>query len=198
MASNRRFTRTIRPVVSIITTLVIAVILGMVLGFNMMARGIGDVGDFSGNATRGSGFLGEMARQGEIMDAAMSDTYDPPGDGELSERQVETYIRVMEKAGAIQAEYAEKMEKLSKEMEDKEDASLADIGKMYSGLSGAMSANNAAMEIVKGSDGNWAEHVWVEDQLRTAKYQQDLNDAVKHNYALYQRFKEKLDEVGVF
>jgi hypothetical protein len=132
------------------------------------------------------------------MDAAMSDTYDPPSDGELSDRQVETYIRVMEKAGAIQAEYAEKMEKMSEEMENKEDASLADIGKMYSGLSGAMNANNAAMEIVKGSDGNWAEHIWVEDQLRTAKYQQDLNDAVKHNYALYQRFEEKLDEVGNF
>lgn len=190
--------RVIHFVVSIIATIIIAAILGMVLGVNMMARGIGDVADFSGDMTRGSGFLGEMTRQGEIMEAAMSDTYDPPGDGELSDKQVETYIRVMEKAGAMRAEYAKKMEKMAKEMEDKENASLADIGKLYSGLSGAMGANNAAMEIVKGSGGNWAEHVWVADQLRTAKYQQDINDAVKHNYALYQRYEEKLDEIGMF
>jgi hypothetical protein len=50
------------------------------------------------------------------------------------------------------------------------------------------------MEVVKTGDGNWAEHQWVRDALRTAWIQKDLNEAVAHNYALYQQHEDELGE----
>ena len=40
---------------------------------------------------RSPGFIGELQRQGELMEEASSDVFDPPADGELTEDQVETY-----------------------------------------------------------------------------------------------------------
>ena len=48
------------------------------------------------------------------------------------------------------------------------------------------------MEVVKSAGGNWAEHMWVQESLRTAWIQKDINDTVSHNYELYQEFEEEL------
>ena len=57
-----------------------------------------------------------------------------------------------------------------------------------------MSVNNAEMEIVKTGGGNWAEHVWVKEQLRVAKIQRgDGSEALAHNYELYQEYQQELD-----
>ena len=66
------------------------------------------------------------------------------------------------------------------------------------GVGGAISSGNAAMEIVKTSGGNWAEHVWVEEQLRVARFQPDANDAAARNRELYDEFAASLGEVSAF
>ena len=80
-------------------------------------------------------------------------------------------------------------------MKDKKDFSFSDIGKLTSGLGSAMSLANAEMEVVKSAGANWAEHQWVKDQLHVAKIQKDLNDTVKHNYALYQKYEKRLESL---
>jgi len=183
--------RVIHFVVSIIATFVLVMILGMVLGVRSM---VGDVvtGGQSGPApaARSAGVLGGMERQAEIYEQASRDVYDPPGDGQLQRRQVEEYLRVMKATRAMQTEQTQRMETLANEMEDKEEASLADIAKIYQGFGSAITAGNAAMEVVKTSGGNWAEHVWVEEQLRLAKYQPDLNEATQVNSEFLNDFAE--------
>jgi len=50
------------------------------------------------------------------------------------------------------------------------------------------------MEVVKSSGGNWAEHEWVKQQLRVARIQQgEGSDAIAHNYSLYKKYQEELD-----
>ena len=51
----------------------------------------------------------------------------------------------------------------------------------------------AEMEVVKEEGGNWAEHGWVAQTLMTASRQKNTNDAVAHNYALYQKYADQLD-----
>ena len=83
-------------------------------------------------------------------------------------------------------------------MEAKKEAgetpSAADMSKMFGGIGKAMNANNAEMEVVKTGGGNWAEHIWVKEQLHIAKIQMgDGSDAIAHNYKLFQEYKEKLE-----
>jgi hypothetical protein len=99
----------------------------------------------------------------------------------------------------VQAEYAENLDKVAKDMKAKEEAgeafSLADVGKAISGAGSLMGANNAEMEVVKSGGGNWAEHEWVKQQLRTARIQQgDGDEAIAHNYKLYQQFEAQLKD----
>jgi hypothetical protein len=194
--------RAIHFVVSLVVVLICNLVVGYVLGFG------GAANQYRGSAysttetatgrTASSGMMGEAVRQAELMDAASADRYDPPSDGELDEDQVEEYVSVMRKTRALQAQYADKMEKLAAEMKDKEEAgkspTMADLGKMYSGAGGLISANNAEMEVVKSGGGNWAEHEWVKQQLRIAQIQQgDGSDANAHNYELYQKYEEELE-----
>ena len=95
-------------------------------------------------------------------------------------------------------EYAEKTQKFAEELKAKEKAgetlTAADLSQMYSGIGGVMSANNAEMEIVKTGQGNWAEHLWIKEQLRIAKIQQgDGSDAIAHNYKLFNEYEESLE-----
>ena len=50
------------------------------------------------------------------------------------------------------------------------------------------------MEVVKSGGGNWAEHTWVANQLETARVQQDLNEAVSHNYQLFLRYQAEIEQ----
>jgi len=196
-----------KRVVHFVVSLVAVIIINMIIGVTL---GLGNAGNqyrSSGNSvqsnsvgkTASSGVVGEAVRQAELMDAAGADRYDPPADGELDEDQVEDYVAVLRKTQAIHAEYAEKMDKLAAEIKAKEAAgetpSLSDFGKMYSGAGGIMSANNAEMEVVKSGGGNWAEHEWVKQQLRTAHIQQgEGSDANTQNYKLYKKYEDELND----
>lgn len=187
-------------IVSLVCVLVVNLIIGTVLGLGAMNRGAtaGDFGRAGDDApVFGSGMLGEMERQGRLMEAAQSDSYDPPSDGKLSEDQVEAYAAVIRKTRELQGEYAAQMEKLGEELEAKEKAGTltpADMARAYGGAGSAMGANNAEMEIVKTGGGNWAEHVWVREQLRTARMQRgEGSEALAHNYALYEEHKDAIE-----
>jgi hypothetical protein len=182
---------------TIILYIVVMIILSAVLGIGRMSSPGLDMADRDEPVAL-PGFLGEMARQGELMEQANSQTYEPPEDGRLERSQVEFYLQVMKKAREMQQDYAAEMERVAKEMEGKEDVSLADLGKLYGGATRAAGAMNAPMEVVQALGGNWREHVWVEQQLRAAKYQKDTTDAVSDNYALYERYKEQLDSLNAF
>ncbi len=194
--------RTIHLVVSIVVIIIANAIVGTILGRGAIGSDLRTGGILrDGSVSRpvaGSGMIGEMARQGHLVEAASADIYDPPRDGKLDEEQVEDYIAVLRKTRVLHDDYARKMEKLAADIKAKEDAgesaSPADLARMYSSVGTAVSANNAEMEVVKTGGGNWAEHQWIRQQLRVARIQQgDGTDANAHNYKLYERHKEDLE-----
>jgi hypothetical protein len=195
--------RTVHFVVSLVAIIVASMILGAVLGRGAMDSGIRTGGftssDGASRSTTGSGMLGEMERQSRLMEQAQADVYDPPGDGKLDEDQVEKYISVLQKTRSLHEEQAEQMKKLEAEMKARqeagEDASPADLAKIYAGIGTAVSANNAEMEVVKTGGGNWAEHIWVKEQLRIAHVQQgDGSESIEHNYELYKKYESSLED----
>lgn len=187
-------------VLSLLAVFIIQVVLGLMIARDTMRQM--DAGDFSKRSDSSSGFgsgmFGDLQRQGQLMDAASADVYDPPEDGELSQDQVEAYVQVLKKTRALQEEYSRDVESIAAEIEAKEKAgesmSVSDLQRLYSGAGTAIGLNNAEMEIVKTGGGNWAEHVWVKEQLRAAKiHQGEGSDALEHNYELYQEFQEELE-----
>lgn len=194
--------RVVHFVASLVVILILNFIVGSIVGVGAMGdavqRGSFSKDDSTSRSVIGSGMVGEIERQGRLMEAADADVYDPPSDGELTKAQVEKYIKVLKKTRAVHEDYAEKVQKFSEEMQAKKEAgkkaSASDLRQLYSGVGTAMSANNAEVEVVKTGDGNWAEHVWIKEQLRTARIQQgDGSDAIAHNYELYKQYEEDLD-----
>ena len=194
-------TRLAHFIVSLVVIIILNMIVGAFLGRGMMDSNLPLAGFSPGegaqSVTGNSGFLGELQRQGELMEQAGSDVFDPPEDGKLSEGQVEFYVSVLRKTSALHEQYAADMKRLSEEIEAKkqagEDPSPSDLTKLYSGAGKAMSANNAEMEVVKTAGGNWAEHLWVKQQLRVANVQQgDGPEPIAHNYALYLEYEDQL------
>lgn len=197
--------RTVHFVVSLVVIIIINMVVGLALGGNKMRNEFQSNAytrnDSAGRTTASSGIVGEMARQGDLVDAASADVFEPPADGKLDEEQVENYVSVLRKTHALQAQYTAKIDKMAADMKAKEEAgesaSITDLSKMYASVGSAMSANNAEMEVVKTGGGNWAEHQWVKQQLRVAAIQQgDGSDANAHNYELYQENQEALEEGG--
>ena len=142
---------------------------------------------------RSTGMFGSMERVGKIIEAAEADEYDPPSDGELSKSQVKKYVDVMTKTAELRKSQTKDLKKLSERAEGGEVESLSEI---FSGVGSMMQMTNAEMEVVKTGGGNWAEHLWVKEQLRVAMIQKDINKAVKHNYELYQQFESELRELN--
>ena len=54
--------------------------------------------------------------------------------------------------------------------------------------------STAEMEVVKSAGGNWAEHQWVRSQIEVARIQQDLNEATEHNYNLFLKYQNEIEE----
>lgn len=194
-----------KRLVHFIVSLVIMILLNAILSTFVARSMVGDewasgksfTEQRSASSPRSPGFIGELQRQGELMEEANSDVFDPPSNGKVTEEQVETYVGVLRKTLAVHEKYAEEMKRMSEEMEAKkaagEQPSAADLTKMYGGIGKTMSANNAEMEVVKTAGGNWAEHQWVKKQLRVASIQLgEGSEANAHNYELYLKFQDQL------
>ena len=143
-------------------------------------------------STSGAGMYSGIARQAELMAAAEEDRFDPPSNGRLSEDQVQEFIRVMQRTEELQQDKMARFEDLAERAENNEDVSLSDLGSMMSGVTEVAGLQTSEIEVVKSAGGNWAEHQWVRESLRTAWIQKDINDTVAHNFKLYQKFEEEL------
>ncbi len=187
-------------ILSLITTLVAGLIIGMlfrpVLGPDLSQwetpGTTGGLGERGGDAPAAGGVLGSAVRYGELMEAAEQDHYEPPADGRLSEAQVREFIRVMERSEELSAEKRARLQQLSDNADGKAELSMGDIGEMMAGATEFMGLGSLEIEVVKGGGGNWAEHQWVKEALRSAWIQKDINDAVAHNHALYQKYEDEL------
>jgi hypothetical protein len=190
-------------ILSLVTTFVVMFVIGMllspVLGPDVPewetpgTRGaIGDIGSGGSSAPASGGVLGGAIRYGELMAAAEEDRYQPPADGRLTEAQVREFIRVMKRSEELSGEKEARLKQLSEKAEGEQELSMGDIGEMMAGATEFMGLGTIEIEVVKGGGGNWAEHQWVKNTLRTAWVQKDINDTVAHNYALYQKYESEL------
>jgi len=144
-----------------------------------------------------SSMFGDIGRQLELMENANNDNYTPPDNRKVSQTQIEAFLAILKKTNAYKKTHAESMQvSMEGQIKDKENVSISDLMTMASGMGSAMSAVNAEMEVVKSAGKNWAEHTWIKEQLRIASIHKDLNDAVKHNYALYKKHAEALTLYG--
>jgi len=188
--------------VSVVVLLVIGLIFGVIYSTMFRATattsGLGDAIDEDTQAVfedaldgEGSpGFMAGAERVGNLVEDAQADTYDPPADGQLTEEQVETYIRNMEKTQALVGRLEGKFKQLEDQQQEGKEPSLTDV---FGSIGDIARVATAETEVVKTAGGNWAEHTWVKSTLENAIVQQDLNDAVKHNYELYLEYQEQID-----
>ena len=170
---------------SIVAAIVVNILVSMTLGAAFIPdTRRGATVEPGKNAVSGSVF-GGLERQANYVDAASKDAYQPPEDGKLSDEQMERYVDVMKKTRALQERLGGSLENL----EDKQ-PSLSDV---FSGVGGAMRLSTAEMEVVKTGGWNWAEHLWVKNQLEVARIQRDLNDTTRHNYRLFERYQADIE-----
>ncbi|MDJ0927888.1 MAG: Yip1 family protein [Gammaproteobacteria bacterium] len=186
-------------ILSLVATIAAMFVLSITIGRSLYpSMGGPSFGDISERPMPGSpagtGMLGGMARQAELMGAAQEDSYDPPANGRLSEDQVREFIRVMQRTEELQQEKAARLQELAEKADEDAGISLDELGGMMSGLSEVTGLQTTEIEVVKSAGGNWAEHQWVRESLRTAWIQKDINDAVAHNFGLYQEFEAELSK----
>jgi hypothetical protein len=174
-------------VLSVVAALVLNLLVSFTAG-SIFAPSV-TIGSLDENPSQpvGTAMFSGLERQAELTEAAARDSYDPPANGELTEKQVRNYIDVTAKTQALQERLSESLQG----MEDKE-PSLTDV---MSGVGGALRLSTAEMEVVKSGGGNWAEHQWVKNQLETARIQQDLNPTTEHNYRLFLKYQEEIEQL---
>ena len=184
-------------IVSLVATIVVMVIIGTVVNPLVYGPRAGSpFSSMSGADTSGpppGGMFGDAVRRGALMEDAMKDTYTPPVDGRLTEKQVQAYASVVQRVTKLQEEAAVRMRDLAEKVDKDGEASIKDLGTMMKGANEAGRLATSEMELVKENGGNWAEHGWVAQTLLTASRQKDTNDAVAHNYALYQKYADQLE-----
>ncbi len=178
-------------ILALLSTIVVSFILATVLGLgSITGYQSGMLSDSTRGANNGSPLVfGEMGRQAQIMEQAEADRYDPPANGRISESQMERYLDVMKKTADLNREQAATFRQLEAKKDERGNINLGDLGKLTGSIMGAVTAE---MQVVKTGGGNWAEHMWVKQQLQIARIQKDISDEVKHNYALYQKYAERL------
>jgi hypothetical protein len=192
--------RVVHYIVSLVACIVVFFVLSSVIGGALFGSGAGPgFGGLSGRETprtEGSdgGLFGGLGRQAELIAAADEDRYEPPADGELTERQVEEFIRVMDRVGEAMAARDRRLQEIAERADRDEQVSFRDLGSVMSGVTEIAGLSTVEIEVVKSAGGNWAEHQWVKEALRTAWLQKDINDTVAHNYALYEQHEAQLAE----
>ena len=179
-----------KRVVHFVLSLIAAIVVNMVVAGLLGAMFGPDLEDYLGESTvpaSSGGLFGDFERQASVAEQASQDTYQPPSDGRLTEAQVRAYVRTLERT-------AELRERLGRQLEGL-DEDAASIGDIFSGMKDATRLATAEMEVVKTGGGNWAEHLWVRNQLETARIQQDGSPAIEHNYALFLEYRDRIERL---
>jgi hypothetical protein len=177
--------RTKHFVISIIVALIVNLVIVLTIG-SVFGPASSDFESSAGEDVAGAGAFGGLERQAKITQAAQSDVFEPPEDDKLTEAQVAAYANVMAKTRGLQ-------QRLTRRFDDMEDGSEPSASDVFAGVGDAMRLTTAEMEVVKTGGGNWAEHTWVKNQIETARVQQDISEAVRHNYALFLEYEAQID-----
>jgi len=189
--------RIIHYILSIAATIIIMIVLSFVLGIGGMMGGMGMSGTskMGMSSSSSSGKLSGLpfGQQADLVAATSEDKYDPPKDGKVSEAQAQAYARFMAKTADYRQSQMERLQKIEKEAKDSGNKSPS-LSQISGGLGSVMGMSFAEMEVVHTGGGNWAEHQWIKQQMRTASIQKDINDAVKHNYELYKKYIEPVQK----
>lgn len=194
--------RVVHFVVSLVAILIVNLIIGRAVGMGGMApRGM--MGDFGSDhmerdADNAPGMFGEIGRQADIYNKANESRYEPPSDGEVSEKQAEWMVGNLNKSRKNYEEEMARLKKISDEIQNKDDPSPADLAKMYQGMGSAISLSTIETETVMAGGGNWAEYQWVKSQLRAARLQRgEGSGALEHNFEIYQDIEDELGPEGL-
>jgi hypothetical protein len=179
-------------IAAIIAMVIISTLMRPIIAPTMPAMPSFSESTSDGGSAGVGGFMGEAMRQGELLAAAEEDRYDPPADGKLSENQVREFARVAQRTGEIMDEKSERLRELAERADNDEQLSMSEMSQIMGSATTMMGMNTIELEVVKSAGGNWAEHEWVRNSLRTAYLQKDINEAVAHNYALYQEYEDDL------
>lgn len=186
--------RVLHYVVSLVACFIVMLILAAMLGTGGMMS-MQHAASMPDREPAQTGMFGGVERYARLMEQAEAHRFDPPSDGRISDSQMSRYLEVMHKTAEVREEQSAHVAQLAKKYEDKE-AGAADIADISGGLGSVLGAFSAEMEVVVTGEGNWAEHQWVKEQLRVARVQKDLNEAVKHNYDLYLAHEDELKELS--
>jgi len=186
--------RALHYIASLVATFIVMLILGAVLGAGglMPAQQPVSVSDQQSVQT---GMFGGVERYARLMEQAEQHEYDPPADGRISKAQLAQYLEFMRKTAEVRDEQMAHMERLEEKYENREPG-VADLADLSGSVGSVLGAFSAEMEVVVTGNGNWAEHQWIKEQLRVARIQKDLNEAVNHNYRLYQEHREELEKLS--
>lgn len=184
-------------ILTLIATILVMFLIGMLLR-PLMGPDVSGLGGYSdvqspdGHTSGVGGVMGGAIRQAELLAAAEEDRYSPPPNGKLEEDQVKEYVRVMNRARDITIEKTERMQQLAERADRNERMSLSDMSEMMTSGTQMMGMNTIELEVVKSGGGNWAEHQWVREALRTAYFQRDKDEAAEHNYKLFRKYEDQL------
>jgi len=186
--------RVLHFVASLVSTMVAMLILSAVLGAGFIGAPPDQLSTSQSQPGQ-PGMFGQIERHARLMEQAEQQRYEPPADGRITEAQMQGYMTVMRKTAEIREERRAEMQRLGEKYQDREPGA-ADLVELSGGIGSAIGAFNAEMEVVMTGGDNWAEHQWIKEQLRTARIHKDLNEAVRHNYELYQAHRAELDELS--
>lgn len=193
--------RALHYIVSLVATIVVMVLVGSVVSPILYGPDAGSPFDAvsrmesssspDSSAESSGGMFRDIGRAAAIMEEAEKDTYDPPADGKLTERQMRDYVAVMQAVAAERAKKMEEMEAMAEKVDEDGEVSMKDIGSMM-GMAGMGGMMIIEIEAVRSNGGNWAEHKWVRDSLSQVMMRSSGSEAIEHNYSLYQKYADQL------
>lgn len=188
--------RTLHYIVSVIATIIVMVIIGRIV--NPIIYGP-DLNSPFGTASRidssdgsSGGLFSDLANQASIIVEAEKDTYSPPADGKMTERQIQEYVSTMRIVAEKRKEIMERLQKNAERMDEAGEIIAGDLGNVMTGITGIGSIGTVEIETVRGAHGNWAEHKWIRDSLMEAQMRKSGSDVIEHNYRLYQEYADQL------
>lgn len=188
--------RAMHYIVSLVVVIVVMLIIGKFV--NPMIYGdaadspFGSVSGLSDSDQPSGGLFSNVGRAAAIMEEAQKHSYTPPDDGKVSQKQMREYVAVMAIVNEDRAEKMKKIQELDEKTDGGENISISDIGTMADAMSTVGPISTLEMETVMDRGGNWAEHQWINESIRTAMMRRQGTDAIEHNFELFKQYREQL------
>jgi len=189
--------RTLHYIISLLVTIIAMMLLSRIFAplMPMPNSKFGDITSLSAPSGDSSGsVLGSMSQQVAIIAGAQEDSFTPPANDELTDGQVREYASIMKSVAGRRADAMKHMQALAEKADEDDKLSARDLGAMMAGVSEAGALGTAEVGAVKAAGGNWAEHLWVREALWTARTQRQGSEAIEHNFALYQKYADELEQ----